>query len=262
MINDGGNGIACNDDEDVLCSHTQCTKNFSHKPSTPKKLSTQFYKRIFTQNLLRIKNCFTHIFAFAGHVLHREAKIFRHFTKFWHIERFYTWRSWRWLYTFFYAPVHLHTKRFYTDVFAQVHLPASAFAHRCFYTKKCKTETFAGALTHRCVYTCKCLYKQNCFKWSPPWNFKAYILTISDIYPDILLSILSDIHSGILSAILSGIYSGILSAILSGICSGILSDILFWHSFLAFYLASILISYLASFLASNLFWHFLWHSFW
>ena len=225
-------------------------KTFRTNLLPPKKLSTQFYKRIFTQNLLRIKNCFTHIFAFAGHVLHREAKIFRHFTKFWHIERFYTWRSWRWLYTFFYAPVHLHTKRFYTDVFAQVHLPASAFAHRCFYTKKCKTETFAGALTHRCVYTCKCLYKQNCFKWSPPWNFKAYILTISDIYPDILLSILSDIHSGILSAILSGI------------CSGILSDILFWHSFLAFYLASILISYLASFLASNLFWHFLWHSFW
>lgn len=61
MINDGGNGIACNNDEDVLCSHTQCTKNFSHKPSTPKKLSTQFYKRIFTQNLLRIKNCFTHL---------------------------------------------------------------------------------------------------------------------------------------------------------------------------------------------------------
>ena len=136
MINDGGNGIACNDDEDVLCSHTQCTKNFSHKPSTPKKLSTQFNKRIFTQNLLRIKNCFTHIFAFAGHVLHREAKIFRHFTKFWHIERFYTWRSWRWLYTFF--------------------LRASAFTHKTFLHRR----FCSGAFTCKCLCTPMLLHKK------------------------------------------------------------------------------------------------------
>jgi hypothetical protein len=164
MINDGGNGIACNNDEDVLCSHTQCTKNFSHKPSTPKKLSTQFYKRIFTQNLLRIKNCFTHL-CFRRTCFTQRSKNIQTFHEILtHRAVLYMKVMKVTLYIFFYAPVHLHTKRFYTDVFAQVHLPASAFAHRCFYTKKCKTETFAGAFTHRCVYTCKCLYKQNCFK--------------------------------------------------------------------------------------------------
>ena len=64
------------------------------------------------------------------------------------------------LYIFFYAPVHLHTKRFYTDVFAQVHLPASAFAHRCFYTKNVKQKLLqvllhTGAFTHASASTNK-----------------------------------------------------------------------------------------------------------
>ena len=46
------------------------------------------------------------------------------------------------------------------------------------------------------------------FEWSPPWDFKAYLLTY---YSDILPNILSGRYSDILSAILFGIYCGILS---------------------------------------------------
>ena len=58
-------------------------------------------------------------------------------------------------------------------------------------------------------------------EWSPPWHFKAYILTYILAFYLTFYGIYSDISFDILSSSLSGIYSGICSDILSGILSDI-----------------------------------------
>ena len=135
MINDGGNGIACNNDEDVLCSHTQCTKNFSHKPSTPKKLSTQFYKRIFTQNLLRIKNCFTHL-CFRRTCFTQRSK---------NIQTFHEILTHR-------AVLYMKVMKVTLYIF----LRASAFTHKTFLHRR----FCSGAFTCKCLCTPMLLHKK------------------------------------------------------------------------------------------------------
>ena len=234
MINDGGNGIACNNDEDVLCSHTQCTKNFSHKPSTPKKLSTQFYKRIFTQNLLRIKNCFTHL-CFRRTCFTQRSKNIQTFHEILtHRAVLYMKVMKVTLYIFFTRQC-IYTQNVFTPTFLlrciylQVPLHTDAFTQKNVKQKLLQVLLHTGAFTHASASTNKIALSDPRHGISRHifWQFLTYILTFYLAF--YLTSILAFYLLFYLASILASILAFYLASVLAFFLT-FFSDIPFWHS--------------------------------